>query len=63
MTKMELIKMIENLNDNEEIQFIYEDFDRDGFPYDVSTKKIYKVVSANAKPVKKEYGIVRYEEV
>ena len=61
MTKAELMRMIENLNDNEQVKFIAESFDRDGFPYDMVVTKVYKVVGENAKPIKKEYGIIRYE--
>lgn len=61
MTKIELMRMIENLNDNEQVQFIAEESDRDGFPYDLVITGIYKVLGENAKPVKKEYGIIRYE--
>ena len=31
MTKKELIKMLENINDNEEVAFIEADIDRDGW--------------------------------
>jgi hypothetical protein len=31
MTKKELIKMLENINDNDEVVFIETDLDRDGW--------------------------------
>jgi hypothetical protein len=61
MTKAELMKMIENFDDNAELVFIYEGHDRDGYPED-RTENIYKVVTTKAKRVRKEYGIHRYEE-
>lgn len=61
MTKVELMKMIENFDDNAELVFVYEGHDRDGYPED-RTENIYKVVTTKAKRVRKEYGIHRYEE-
>ena len=61
MTKAELMKMIENFDDNAELVFVYEGYDRDGYPED-RTENIYKVVTTKAKRVRKEYGIRRYEE-
>jgi hypothetical protein len=60
MTKKELLEMIKNYNDNEELAFVYEDRDRDGYPVDEFTEKVYKVVKKNNyKKVKEQYGIVR----
>lgn len=61
MTKAELMKMIENFDENEELLFACEGRDYEGYPKDV-TAKVYKVVTTNAKLVRKEYGIQRYEE-
>lgn len=38
MTKKELLKMLENVNDNEKVNFIIEKTDRDGYPYDTLVK-------------------------
>lgn len=58
MTKRELVEMLENVNDNEEITFIADRMDRDGFPYDVPVS-IYKVIGGETKTIFKEYGIMR----
>lgn len=57
MTKRELIEMLQDVNDNEEITFVTELRDRDGFPFD-STEKIYKVIGGATKTVTDiEYGV------
>lgn len=61
MTVKELKEMISKYDDNTTLVFIENAIDRDGFPYDVKTD-VYKVVSANAKRVRKQYGITRYED-
>ena len=43
MTKRELMKMVERFNDNDEILFVTKNYDRDGYPEDV-TQDIYKIV-------------------
>lgn len=58
MTKTELIEMLKNVNDDEEITFVTEYMDRDGFPYDVSVN-IYKVIGGKTKTVTEKYGITR----
>lgn len=58
MTKKELVKMLENINDNDEITFVAEHSDRDGFPYDVPAG-VYKVIGGKTKTVTGEYGIMR----
>ena len=58
MTKKELIEMLNNVNDNEEITFVAELIDRDGFPYDVPVK-VYKVIGGETKTVTEKYGITR----
>lgn len=61
MTKAELIKMIEHYNDDEELMFVYETRDRDGYPED-SIAKVYKIVTTKAECVRGECGIHRYKE-
>jgi hypothetical protein len=61
MTKRELMTMIANMRDDEEVNFVGEYIDRDGYPYDVFETKVYKVVGENAKKVRKNYGIIRIE--
>lgn len=58
MTKKELIEMMKNVNDNEELTFVADRIDRDGFPYDVPVN-IYKVIGGETKTVTEEYGITR----
>lgn len=60
MTKKQLIEMLANIDDNEQLNFVVEEQDRDGFPYDTTTK-VYKVLGENIKTVKEEYGIIRLE--
>lgn len=43
MTKRELMEMVEKFNDNDEILFVTRNYDRDGYPEDV-TRDIYKIV-------------------
>ena len=61
MTKAELMKMIENFDENEELLFVCEISDRDGWPEDIPVA-VYKVVTTKAKRICKG-GIPRYEEV
>lgn len=58
MTKRELIEMLKDVNDNEEITFVVERIDRDGFPYDLPVN-VYKVVGGETKTVTEKYGITR----
>lgn len=60
MTKKELMKMLANIEENEELTFVVERTDRDGFPRDVKMD-VYKVLGANVKIVYCEYGIMRLE--
>lgn len=60
MTKKELIEMLANIDENEQLTFVTEGRDRDGFPYD-ATIDVYKVLGANVKKVRCEYGIIRLE--
>ena len=61
MTKAELLNMIKNYDDNDELMFVIEKTDRDGYPYD-TTANVYKIVTPNAKRVIEKYGIARYRE-
>lgn len=58
MTKRELIEMLKNVDDNEEITFVENCIDRDGFPYDVPVD-VYKVVGGKTKTVTEKYGVKR----
>lgn len=60
MTKKELIKMLANINENEELTFVLEKKDKDGYAYD-TTEKIYKVLGAKVKKVRYDYGVMRIE--
>jgi hypothetical protein len=62
MTKMELIKMLENVDDNAELTFVVNATDRDGYPYDTPAK-VYKVLGGEVVTVRGEYGITRYENL
>ena len=59
MKKAELLKMLENIGENEELHFVAEALDRDGYPEDRIALCVYKVVGENYKRVKEEYGIER----
>lgn len=59
MKKAELLKMLENVGENEELNFVVKVLDRDGYPCDMIEDEVYKVVGENYKRVKGEYGIVR----
>jgi len=43
MTKKELMEMIKNFDDNDKVLFITREYDRDGYPEDI-TRDIYKIV-------------------
>jgi hypothetical protein len=60
MTKKELLKMLENVGENEKLTFVVEALDRDGYPYD-TTEKVYKVLGENVKKVRCDYGVMRLE--
>lgn len=59
MKKAELLKMLENIGENEELHFVAEELDRDGYPEDRIALRVYKVVGENYKRVREEYGIER----
>lgn len=58
MTKRELMEMLKDVNDNEEITFVKNRYDRDGFPFDTE-EDIYKVIGGTTKTVTEECGIKR----
>lgn len=67
MTKKELVEMLKDVGDDEELTFVKDYMDRDGFPYDVRVK-IYKVIGGKTKFIKvdadheattERYGILR----
>ena len=60
MKKFELIKMLENVEDNAEITFVTQKEDRDGYPYD-ATVNVYKVLGGEIVRIEKDYGIIRIE--
>jgi hypothetical protein len=59
MTKAELLKMLENIGENEELHFVVQELDRDGYPEDRIEDRVYKVVGENYKRVREQYGIHR----
>jgi hypothetical protein len=59
MKKAELLKMLENIGENEELHFVIQALDRDGYPEDRLEDRVYKVVGENYKVVREEYGIRR----
>lgn len=62
MTKLELIKMLENVDNNAELTFVVDDRDRDGYPED-NKVNVYKVLGGEVVSVRGEYGIHRYENL
>jgi len=63
MKKNELLKMLENIGENEELNFVAQEFNRDGYPKDVIAFQVYKVVGEKYKVVCEEYGIRRIYNV
>jgi hypothetical protein len=59
MKKAELLKMLENIGDDEELNFVVNELDRDGYPEDRIEPAVYKVVGENYKVVREQYGIHR----
>jgi len=43
MTKKELMEMIKNFDNNDKVLFVTREYDRDGYPEDI-TRDIYKIV-------------------
>ncbi len=58
MTKADIIKMLENISDNEEVIFVENGYDCDGLPYDRANSNIYRIVRATAQLKEvMEYGV------
>jgi hypothetical protein len=62
MTKLELMEMLKNVDDNAELTFVIDVTDRDGFPED-NKVNVYKVLGGEVVRVRGEYGIHRYENL
>jgi hypothetical protein len=62
MTKLELMKMLEGVDDNAELTFIVDGRDYDGYPEDRKAD-VYKVLGGEVVRVKGENGIYRYENL
>jgi hypothetical protein len=62
MTKLELMRMLENVDDNAELTFVVNGNDRDGYPEDRKVN-VYKVLGGEVVKVRGEYGIERYENL
>ena len=60
MTKLELIKMLENVDDTAELTFVEVKSDRDGYPYDAEAK-VVKVLGGEVVTVRGNYGITTLE--
>ena len=52
------MEMLKGVDDNEEITFVKNRYDRDGFPFDTD-EDIYKVIGGATKTVVEECGIKR----
>lgn len=61
MTKRELLKMLENVGDDEKLTFVGIWTDRDGFPND-SIVGVYKVFGEHYKKVKGQCGTVWFKK-
>jgi hypothetical protein len=62
MTKLELMKMLENVDDNAELTFVVNRMDRDGFPEETQVN-VCKVLGGEVVKVRGEYNIERYENL
>lgn len=62
MTKLELMKMLENVDDNAELTFVVNGTDHDGYPED-RIAYVYKVLGGEVVRVRGEYDIHRYENL
>ena len=61
MLKKELLKMLENIGDNEKINFVSEKIDEEGYPQDRLEPDVYKVVGENYITEHVGFGIYRIE--
>jgi hypothetical protein len=62
MTKLELMEMLKNVDENAELTFVVNAYDRDGYPEDRKAK-VYKVLGGEVVSVRGEYGIYKYENL
>lgn len=62
MTKLELMGMLKNVDDNAELTFVVNGSDHDGYPED-HIAKVYKVLGGEVVRVRGNYGIHRYENL
>ena len=63
MTKIELMKMLENVNDNEELTFVKRGSNNyDLYGYD-ETVEVYKVIGGEVATLKDEHGMAEIEAV
>ena len=62
MTKLDLMKMLENVDDNAELTFVEKSCSRDGYPEERKSD-IYKVLGGKVVEVRGEYSISRYENL
>lgn len=61
MLKKELLKMLENIGDNEKINFVSERVDKSGYPQDKIEPNVYKVVGENYTTEHVGFGVYRIE--
>lgn len=61
MLKKELLKMLENIGDDEKINFVSEKIDKAGYPQDKLEPDVYKVVGENYITEHVGFGIYRIE--
>jgi hypothetical protein len=61
MTKKELLEMLENIKDDEKINFVSEKVDKAGYPQDKLEPDVYKVVGENYITEHVGFGVYRIE--
>lgn len=61
MLKKELLKMLENIGDDEKINFVSERVDKSGYPQDKIEPNVYKVVGENYITEHVGFGVYRIE--
>lgn len=61
MTKRELLEMLENIKDDETINFVSEILDKDRYPQDQIEPKVYKVVGEKYVKEHVGFGVYRIE--
>ena len=60
MTVAEIKEMIKNMKDTDEVIFVKQTYDRDGYPYEVK-ENIVAIVKEGTEKVNVGYGIMRYK--